>query len=118
MDSASTVIFGGDLNLRDTEVQKLGGFPAGVYDVWIKTGARKEVEYTWDMTRNDNLELTGGSKFKPKFRFDRIFVRPSRASDVEAIHFGLTGLQRLKPHVCFPSDHWGLAVHFALNQKN
>ncbi|CAG2175408.1 unnamed protein product, partial [Oppiella nova] len=41
MDSASTVIFGGDLNLRDTEVQKLGGFPAGVYDVWIKTGARK-----------------------------------------------------------------------------
>ncbi|CAG2113095.1 unnamed protein product [Medioppia subpectinata] len=115
MEKTSTVIFGGDLNLRDVEVQNCGGIPSNVYDVWIKTGARKEVEYTWDMTRNDNLQFNSGSRFKPRFRFDRVFVRPSTAADVEAIHFGLTGLTRLKPSVCFPSDHWGLTVHFSIH---
>ncbi|XP_054156097.1 tyrosyl-DNA phosphodiesterase 2-like [Oppia nitens] len=116
LDQQSTVIFGGDLNLRDNEVAKCG-IPHKVYDVWIKTGARKELEYTWDMTRNDNLQFMG-AKYKPRLRFDRIYVRPSTvaaaAPEVEAIRFGLIGLERLKPHVCFPSDHWGLTVHFKI----
>ena len=94
---------------------KTEGIPKGVYDVWIKTGARKELEYTWDQLRNDNLQSMGRSNFKARLRFDRIFVRPSKPSKIEANHFGLIGLQRLKPHVCFPSDHWGLRVHFDIS---
>ncbi len=72
-------------------------------DVWIETGQRKEVQFTWDMTRNDNLLFEG--KFKPRCRFDRVYLRQSMPPTVEAINFGLIGLKRLKPHVCFPRYH-------------
>lgn len=53
----ATVIFAGDLNLRDKELDSIGGIPAGMEDVWISSGSRKECQYTWDMTRNSNLEV-------------------------------------------------------------
>ena len=53
----TTVLFAGDLNLRDKELAEIGGPPAGVEDLWQRTGSRKECQYTWDMTRNHNLEV-------------------------------------------------------------
>ena len=38
-----TVIFGGDLNMRDKEVTSVGGLPAGARDVWEQLGSRPEV---------------------------------------------------------------------------
>ena len=52
--------------MRDSELAGLGGLPAGVRDVWEQLGSRKEVEHTWDMQRNTNLEMPG--KWKPRLR--------------------------------------------------
>ncbi|KAH9381112.1 hypothetical protein HPB48_010784 [Haemaphysalis longicornis] len=127
-----TVIFGGDLQLARHSapralgyqgglpvlaapgslpygaaqlVEDLGGLPQGMRDLWETCGQRKEARYTWDMTRNDNVTWNG--RFKPRCRFDRPAV-------MKPAFFGLVGLERLKPHRCFPSDHWGLLCHFKL----
>ncbi|KAL3891595.1 hypothetical protein ACJMK2_003851 [Sinanodonta woodiana] len=110
-DADRTVIFGGDLNLRDDELIEIGGIPENVYDVWEVTGKRPEAKFTWDMTRNDNLEYS--SKFKPKCRFDRLYIRHSKPKAlVKPVYFELVGLERLKSCQRFPSDHWGLLGHF------
>lgn len=105
-----TVLFAGDLNLRDKELNEIGGLPAGIEDVWVMCGSRKECSYTWDLTRNDNLLFNG--KFKPRCRFDRVYFRGSSPSKLMPKFFGLIGLERLLPHRCFPSDHWGVLCHF------
>merc|ERR1712198_709827 len=111
MDAGRTVVFGGDLNLRDKEVDELGGIPEGILDVWEVTGKRPEAKYTWDLTRNDNLLWEG--KFKPRCRFDRIFMRHSKPKQqLKPVYFELVGLERLKNCRRFVSDHWGLLAHF------
>jgi tyrosyl-DNA phosphodiesterase 2 len=45
------VIYGGDLNMRDTELAAVGGLPPGLRDAWEFCGRRKELEFTWDLTR-------------------------------------------------------------------
>ena len=52
-----TVILAGDLNIRDSEIDQLNGLPSDMYDLWIKLGKRKEVQYTWDCLRNTNVEV-------------------------------------------------------------
>ena len=42
------------------------GLPMGARDVWEELGSRAEVRYTWDLTRNTNLEWAG--KWKPRCR--------------------------------------------------
>ena len=42
------------------------GLPVGARDVWEELGSRAEVRYTWDLTRNTNLEWAG--KWKPRCR--------------------------------------------------
>lgn len=70
------------------------------------------------MTRNDNLNLIGErSRFKPRMRFDRIYIRHSQPTSLGIIHFGLVGLERLKPYVCFPSDHWGVITVYEINPE-
>ena len=92
-DARRTVILAGDLNIRDKEVASVG-LPDKVQvrksgiisrqssfclnnqlrqDVWVATGSRKEVEHTWDTLRNTNTEIPG--KFKPRMRFDRVYLR-------------------------------------------
>jgi len=99
--------------IKFVKVSKIGGLPLSVVDVWRETGSRKEVEYTWDMMRNNNLQFDG-SRFKPRCRFDRVYMRESTPAKIDVIHFDLIGLEKLKPHECFPSDHWGILCHFRL----
>ncbi|XP_037081097.1 tyrosyl-DNA phosphodiesterase 2-like isoform X2 [Pollicipes pollicipes] len=106
------VLLAGDLNLRDSDVTAVGGLPAGVSDLWERCGRRKEVEFTWDMQRNTNLEMPG--RFKPRLRFDRVYLRAT--DQVTAEHFGLVGLEKVQGTQSFPSDHWGVQVYFGINQ--
>ncbi|RMC15691.1 hypothetical protein DUI87_07894 [Hirundo rustica rustica] len=105
---STTVIFGGDTNLRDSEVTKLGGLPDNIKDVWEFLDKPQHCRYTWDTQSNTNLN----ADYKCKMRFDRIYFRPA----VEGGHFvprsmDLIGLEKLE---CgrFPSDHWGILCNF------
>jgi len=114
--SDRAVILAGDLNMRDSELTAVGGLPKGVKDVWETCGARKEAQYTWDMQRNSNLQANFG-KFRPKCRFDRIYLRDSDPGSLKATHFGLVGLQKITGTQSFPSDHWGLKASLSLKQS-
>ncbi|KAI1901670.1 hypothetical protein AGOR_G00036780 [Albula goreensis] len=81
-----TVLFGGDTNLRDTEVAKVGGLPTGIYDIWEHLGRREHCRYTWDTKANSNKD----EKF-----------------------MNLVGLEKLD---CgrYTSDHWGIYCSFTV----
>ena len=110
-----SVIFGGDLNLRDPEVKSVGGIPSTAKDVWEQLGKREEVRWTWDLQRNSNKEVEG--KWKPRCRFDRIYIRPSETENLVADQFGLIGLERVEGTQSFPSDHWGIRLGLKLSQE-
>ncbi|XP_060075100.1 tyrosyl-DNA phosphodiesterase 2-like [Ylistrum balloti] len=110
-----TVIFGGDLNLRDKEVAGIGGPPPGIKDVWEMTGQRPEAAFTWDMSRNDNKTFPG--KFKPKLRFDRLYIRGAESPVIEPVYLELVGLERAPKCGKYPSDHWGLLSHYNIISK-
>jgi len=112
--SHSTVIFAGDLNMRDKELSSVG-LPGSMVDVWESLGSRPEAKYTWDMTRNTNLEWAG--KFKPKCRFDRVYVRFSETRNMDPQQFGLLGLEKVEATQSYPSDHWGIRVSLKLSQE-
>lgn len=106
-----TVIFGGDMNLRDHEVESIGGLPGSIQDVWAECGSDPGSCYTWDMMCNDNLDF-GGKKVTARLRFDRIYVRHSEPRHLMPVSFKLIGQRRLETERCFPSDHWGVATQF------
>ncbi|NXU91776.1 TYDP2 phosphodiesterase, partial [Xiphorhynchus elegans] len=105
---STTVIFGGDTNLRDKEVAKLGDLPKNIIDIWEFLDKPQHCRYTWDTQANTNLK----APYKCKMRFDRVYFRPT----VEGGHIiprsmDLIGLEKLD---CgkFPSDHWGILCNF------
>ena len=52
-DENSSVIFAGDLNILDSEIDKVG-IPSGVEDLWMALGECKEYQFTWNLTINTN----------------------------------------------------------------
>ncbi|XP_072532023.1 tyrosyl-DNA phosphodiesterase 2 [Salminus brasiliensis] len=103
-----TVIFGGDTNLRDSEVAKVGGLPAGVTDVWEDLGKQEHCRYTWDTKTNSNKSVS----YVSRCRFDRIYLRPSKTeSRMASEHMTLVGMEKLD---CgrYTSDHWGIYCTF------
>ncbi|XP_043115990.1 tyrosyl-DNA phosphodiesterase 2-like [Puntigrus tetrazona] len=103
-----TVIFGGDTNLRDWEVKKLGGLPDGISDVWEMLGEPEESRYTWDTSINDNKEIPNSIRL----RFDRLFLRAAAVGDkIRPETMTLIGLEKLKCDY-FISDHWGILCTF------
>ena len=107
----ATVVFGGDTNLRDSEVSSTGGLPNGIVDAWEQNGRPKNTEFTWDMTKNDNLDFP--HRRKPKLRFDRLFVRSGQGQHaLKVSRFELVGMERLTGCRRFPSDHWGVWCEF------
>jgi len=108
-DGDCSIIFAGDLNTRDSEVEKLE-IPNNMQDLWISQGKRKECQYTWDTMRNSNTEIA--SRFKPRCRFDRVYFRTSAKKEIVPEHFGLCGIEKISGMQCFPSDHWGIYCIF------
>lgn len=108
----STIIFGGDLNLREKEVKT----PKNFFDLWEFCGSPQQFKYTWDMTKNSNNSSNFG-KFKPKCRFDRIYYRFSNPKRAFPKHFVLIGSERVPQTQSFPSDHWGIIVLFDLDHS-
>uniref|UniRef100_A0A671SB21 Tyrosyl-DNA phosphodiesterase 2 n=1 Tax=Sinocyclocheilus anshuiensis TaxID=1608454 RepID=A0A671SB21_9TELE len=103
-----TVIFGGDTNLRDWEVKKLGGLPDGISDVWLMLGEPEESRYTWDTSINDNNEIPNSIRL----RFDRLFLRAAaEGAKLQPESMTLIGLEKLKCDY-FISDHWGILCTF------
>ncbi|XP_031606065.2 tyrosyl-DNA phosphodiesterase 2-like [Oreochromis aureus] len=105
-----TVVFGGDTNLRDAEVTKVG-LPATVCDVWERLGKQEHCRYTWDTTTNTNQNISTTARF----RFDRIYLRPAIRRGVPRLapdHMALVGLEKLD---CgrYTSDHWGIYCTFS-----
>ncbi|KAI8488822.1 Tyrosyl-DNA phosphodiesterase 2 [Branchiostoma belcheri] len=115
-DQTNTVIVGGDLNLRDTEVAAVGGLPAGTVDFWEACGSPQQFKFTWDLTKNDNLDWS--FKFRPKCRFDRVYVRSSRPDQLVPENIKFIGTDRLEGCGRFPSDHWGLLCKFVKPNSN
>ncbi|XP_077209119.1 tyrosyl-DNA phosphodiesterase 2 [Paroedura picta] len=106
--ASTTVIFGGDTNLRDEEVAKLGGLPSNILDVWEFLGKPEHCHYTWDTSQNTNLK----APYKCRLRFDRLLLRAaSTGGQIIPQSLDLIGLEKLD---CgkFPSDHWGLLCNF------
>jgi tyrosyl-DNA phosphodiesterase 2 len=100
--------------------------------LWHRTGSRKECEYTWDMTRNTNLEVfipthlyqvvkrltfQFPGQFKPRCRFDRLYIRDATPLQCVPEFFGLLGIERVPKTQLFPSDHWGLYVTFKIKSN-
>ena len=111
-DKGDVCIFGGDLNLRDKEVQSVG-IPDGIVDVWKACGSPKDHQYTWDIETNDNL--TWEFPNKPRARFDRLYLCPADEERITPQGFKLIGTDRVASIGRFPSDHYGIYVEFALN---
>ncbi|XP_052002297.1 tyrosyl-DNA phosphodiesterase 2 [Xyrauchen texanus] len=104
-----TVIFGGDTNLRDWEVKKLGELPDGISDVWEMLGKPEECRYTWDTSLNDNYEISNSIRL----RFDRVFLRKAtEGAQLQPESMALIGLEKLKCDY-FISDHWGILCTFS-----
>nr|DBA24504.1 TPA: hypothetical protein GDO54_012145 [Pyxicephalus adspersus] len=106
--SSTTVIFGGDTNLRDQEVEKIGGLPCPIFDIWEFLGKPERCRYTWDTTINNNLKLP----YPCRMRFDRILYRTAvDGSQIIPQSMDLIGTEKID---CgrFPSDHWGLLCDF------
>ncbi|XP_030644366.1 tyrosyl-DNA phosphodiesterase 2 [Chanos chanos] len=103
-----TVIFGGDTNLRDSEVVKVGGLPPGVCDVWEQLGKQEHCRFTWDTKTNGNKNLP----YVSRCRFDRIYLRPAKEGPkMVPDHMVLVGMEKLD---CgrYTSDHWGIYCTF------
>ncbi|XP_024654029.2 tyrosyl-DNA phosphodiesterase 2 isoform X2 [Maylandia zebra] len=105
-----TIVFGGDTNLRDAEVTKVG-LPATVCDVWERLGKQEHCRYTWDTSANNNKTFP----FVARCRFDRIYLRPAIKRGIPRLapdHMALVGLEKLD---CgrYTSDHWGIYCTFS-----
>lgn len=106
----ATVLFGGDTNLRDSEVAKVG-LPPSVSDVWERLGKQEHCRYTWDTKANNNKTLP----YVSRCRFDRVYLRPATKEGAPRLapdHMALLGLEKLD---CgrFTSDHWGIYCSFS-----
>ncbi|XP_033125743.1 tyrosyl-DNA phosphodiesterase 2-like [Anneissia japonica] len=110
----TVVLFGGDTNLRDSEVSRMGGIPGGIVDLWELFGRPEDSKYTWDTQQNNNLNWPYPNK--PRIRFDRLFLRQAEtASQVSLQTFKLIGNEWIAAVDRFPSDHFGIFCDFKVN---
>jgi len=106
-------IFGGDLNVRDWEVESVG-LPERCIDVWKACGSQKEHRYTWDVSANDNLDWPYPNR--PKLRFDRLYLSPSDSQLLSKKPLHWLARERLPGIGRFPSDHWGMWAEFEVKK--
>ncbi|CDW53716.1 5' tyrosyl DNA phosphodiesterase [Trichuris trichiura] len=131
-DSGVNILFGGDLNLRDHEVKahcdsspaefskvqifKIQTLPEGIVDLWKANGSPSGEKYTWDSTKNDNIASKGiaGRSYRPRCRFDRIYMKHSTPRLLTPTEFKLVGKRVIRSCLCYPSDHFGILCCFQL----
>ena len=106
-----SIIFAGDLNLREAELKAVGGLPNTVVDAWEASGGGYDTKFTWDMKLNDNLKFG----FKPRARFDRMFYKSASERPMECTEFKLVGKKRIEACGRFPSDHFGMLATFTMS---
>jgi endonuclease/exonuclease/phosphatase family metal-dependent hydrolase len=99
-------ILAGDFNIRDTEIQQ-NILDRNWHDSWIVSGQDETRRYTWDAHKNSRIPTSFFSK--PRFRFDRCFVRKD-----DAFHILDFTLITSKFQETFPSDHFALVVSLRL----
>uniref|UniRef100_A0A5S6QXT7 Endo/exonuclease/phosphatase domain-containing protein n=1 Tax=Trichuris muris TaxID=70415 RepID=A0A5S6QXT7_TRIMR len=112
-DADVNVFFGGDLNLRDHEV---GTLPEGIVDLWEANGSPVGEKYTWDGIRNGNIASKGGvgKSYRPRCRFDRIYMKHSSPKLMSPAEFKLVGKRTIRSALCLPSDHFAILCSFKL----
>lgn len=98
--------FGGDLNIREKEAAA-ALTDTKFADVWCLSGSPEAHRYTWDLSENDNCNNGHVGTYKPRFRFDRVYVMCPDDMFIEVENFKLVGRQRTKCGL-FPSDHFGV----------
>merc|ERR550534_3086448 len=101
------------LSFAKERVEQLEKCLSNIKDVWEFLGKRKEAQYSWDTMRNTNLQLPG--KFKPRMRFDRVYIRESQPSRLVPTSFNLIGIEKVPGTQSFPSDHWGILTLFEMD---
>lgn len=128
----TVTIFGGDTNLREGEIsgavvskgaaetkerEASADRPVDkckISDAYVQSGSEPSKKFTWDMDANDNLKVDW--EFKPKSRYDRVFVF-GPAKHFPVCHgWDLVGRTRLECGV-FPSDHWGVVTDITICGK-
>ena len=78
----------------------------------------RDILRTSTSTRSNSSFQANFGKFRPRCRFDRIYLRDSLPTTAAASHFGLIGLQKITDTQAFPSDHWGLRCVLNLVQES
>ena len=70
------VVFAGDTNLREKEVNYTTLSSSNIVDVWMKTGSQESTKATWDLQTNTNHKM-GDTPLQqqPKARYDRMLIR-------------------------------------------
>mmetsp|Transcript_74788 Transcript_74788/g.175563 ORF Transcript_74788/g.175563 Transcript_74788/m.175563 type:complete len:341 (-) Transcript_74788:70-1092(-) len=101
------VIFAGDTNLRDSEVNKIGGVPEGIQDVWEAAGKPTAEKFTWDLKLNTNVKMENGST--PRCRFDRAYFAQDVIPGTRVAHLSLLGREVCTRGGRRPSDHFGIS---------
>lgn len=101
--SSETSVFGGDLNLADSELAEIGGAPPNVRDSWEQCGSDANNELTWHTSH-------------PTRRIDRVYYCPS-GGVLQPVSFELVGKDKLSQCDVLPSDHFGILVRFEIKQS-
>ena len=109
LQQSKICIFGGDLNVRDAEVNSVG-LPEKTVDVWEACGSQEEHKYTRDILADDWWYPD-----EPKLRLDRLYLCP-RDRQLHPTSFALVGKERLPGIDRFPSDHWGIWAEFEVRE--
>ncbi len=63
------------MNLRDKEVDQTGGIQKGVVDLWEHLGSKPECRYTWDASRNSNIEVSVLTEFMSSWKILGLIFR-------------------------------------------
>merc|ERR1711892_13777 len=108
--SEHKVVFGGDFNMRDKElnsfVSKSSFFQENIRDMW---DGSNETKFTWDLLLNDNKKLP----FTARCRFDRLYCN----KNVFTVDFKLAGMTKIQKCPLyditvnrFVSDHFAITA--------
>lgn len=107
--SSCNVIFAGDTNLRQSEVDDGGGsIPEGIIDTWIACGAEENCKCTKVLTEET------GNVVK---RYDRVYYTSLQSQPLHCNTFQLIGTEVIEKYNVHPSDHLGVLVSFNTEEK-